>query len=377
MHAKRFYNLDGLRFFAAFIVVINHIENTKYHANLSSFHEAPFFQQSATIAVKFFFALSGFLITYLLLLEQQQEAGKRINIKRFYKNRIVRIWPLYYLLIFCTFFIFPHIPLLQYNGYKADFLITHVPSLLLNTFFLPNMALYFQGNIMYTGQLWSLGVEEFFYLFFPLLIYYSTPKTVLKNIMIALSGYAVVAIMYFKWKAAHVVDGSLLQYLFINYQLFVFLFGALAAVAYLRLKDKTWIQTYRNGLKKAAYLLALLTALSIICCFIFPEGKIKLFGYPFLFALLILLLCISNSNIWLLNNRFIIYCGKISYGIYMLHSIVIVICTKLLHINTGNTVINTVLFDAVVAGGTILLSAAVYALIEKPFLRYRQSFAPS
>jgi peptidoglycan/LPS O-acetylase OafA/YrhL len=59
----------------------------------------------AQVAVDFFLVLSGFLITYLLLQEQHQYG--EINTQRFYIRRILRIWPLYYLIVIIGLFVFP------------------------------------------------------------------------------------------------------------------------------------------------------------------------------------------------------------------------------------------------------------------------------
>src|SRR5215831_2717119 len=118
MKHKRFYNLDGLRFFAAMFVALGHIEVIKSRFGLASFSNSSFLMNIGPIAVTFFFVLSGFLIAYLLMLEQQknQSSGKKINITIFYKNRILRIWPLYYILVLVVYFVLPHFSLFNYSG---------------------------------------------------------------------------------------------------------------------------------------------------------------------------------------------------------------------------------------------------------------------
>jgi peptidoglycan/LPS O-acetylase OafA/YrhL len=102
-----FPNLNSLRFLAALLVIVHHIEQYKEMLGLSNIFHNHSIQLMSKIGVTLFFALSGFLITYLLLVEQK-ELGK-INIRAFYIRRILRIWPLYYLIIFLAFFIFPAI----------------------------------------------------------------------------------------------------------------------------------------------------------------------------------------------------------------------------------------------------------------------------
>ena len=66
--------------------------------------------------VSIFFVLSGFLITYLLLTEK--EKFKTISVKRFYIRRILRIWPLYYLVVILALYVFPHIKALDIPGWS-------------------------------------------------------------------------------------------------------------------------------------------------------------------------------------------------------------------------------------------------------------------
>ena len=104
-----FPGLNGIRFLAALAVMICHMEMTKHW-----FHEPNIYTVSfvggvlGDIGVILFFVLSGFLITYLLL-QEQQDLGT-IKIKQFYIRRILRIWPLYYMVILLGLFVLPFLP---------------------------------------------------------------------------------------------------------------------------------------------------------------------------------------------------------------------------------------------------------------------------
>ena len=137
MEERRTYfpGINSLRFFAAMAVVLTHVELVKkllFHlcelwlktedwivgnAWQSIFREgplkpiswlSPFVTFGGYFGVIFFFVLSGFLITYLLL--QEKEESGDIAISKFYVRRILRIWPIYYLVIVLGFFVLPHIP---------------------------------------------------------------------------------------------------------------------------------------------------------------------------------------------------------------------------------------------------------------------------
>ena len=87
-----FKNLNGLRFIAAFLVIIHHIEQFKNLWNIPNFYYKSSIKSLGDVGVTVFFVLSGFLITYILLKEKQKTGT--INIISFYIKRILRIWPL-------------------------------------------------------------------------------------------------------------------------------------------------------------------------------------------------------------------------------------------------------------------------------------------
>src|SRR5690625_5173289 len=100
-----FNGLNALRFFAALLVLLHHnaVIRPKYGIG-EGFGWLGIFRDGG-YAVSFFFVLSGFLITYILL--KEKDKTQTISIKRFYLKRILRIWPLYYLLIILGSIIIP------------------------------------------------------------------------------------------------------------------------------------------------------------------------------------------------------------------------------------------------------------------------------
>jgi peptidoglycan/LPS O-acetylase OafA/YrhL len=109
--------------------------------------------------VDLFFTLSGFLITYLLIREVGQTGT--VSISAFYKRRVLRIWPLYFLCLICGLFILTTIvPRITGTTY-VEWPIWKV--LLLYVFFLPNFASSY-CRLGLLAPLWSIGVEEQFYL---------------------------------------------------------------------------------------------------------------------------------------------------------------------------------------------------------------------
>src|SRR5206468_6085258 len=109
--------------------------------------------QMAGFGVSIFFSLSGFLITYLLILENGLHG---INIRNFYLRRIFRIWPLYYLYFAICLILL---------------LVLHInaepQTLLYYIFFAADVPFILNSTLILLGHYWSIGVEEQFYLFWP------------------------------------------------------------------------------------------------------------------------------------------------------------------------------------------------------------------
>lgn len=162
-----FAHLDGLRFFCFLAVFLFHSFHTDDPAiatdrgfNLVKHH----LFGNGFLGVNFFFVLSGFLITYLLI-EERKLKGK-INIPNFWLRRILRIWPLYFACVFLGFVLFPlakkmagGIPVESANPwYYIGFI---------NNFDYINKGLPDAPGL---GVLWSIAIEEQFYLVWPLVL---------------------------------------------------------------------------------------------------------------------------------------------------------------------------------------------------------------
>lgn len=107
MNKVHFPGLNGLRFIAALSVIIGHVELIKLDYGIYNFKNTiPFYTNTAGhLGVVLFFVLSGFLITYLLLVEKDKYG--KVAVKKFYIRRVLRIWPLYFLILVIVFLLFP------------------------------------------------------------------------------------------------------------------------------------------------------------------------------------------------------------------------------------------------------------------------------
>ena len=155
MNIKYFPGLNGLRFMAALAVVLYHAhhQGTKLNWYVSQTVDG-ILTRAALGAVDFFFTLSGFLITYLLI----QEAAKTesIDVYAFYRRRIFRIWPPYFAVVTLGFVFFGILYGQVYGHSYFDF--DWKKGLLIYLVFVPNLMTAHQ-RLGVLAPLWSIGVE--------------------------------------------------------------------------------------------------------------------------------------------------------------------------------------------------------------------------
>ncbi len=169
---KRYFeNLDGLRFLLAVVVLSSH---SMLGSSIAALCPNDFLKRivlvfaNGAFGVSFFFVLSGFLITYLML--EEQEVNSNFSIRNFYIRRALRIWPLYYGLLIFTFLIYPKVKTLigitDQNPFSALYQIpflSNFDSIRVNHLGLRSVA------PMMININWSVAIEEQFYLAWPLL----------------------------------------------------------------------------------------------------------------------------------------------------------------------------------------------------------------
>lgn len=387
-----FPGLNGLRFLAAFAVIVTHIELMKKYFNMGHLWEdsaqviktfpldhilagelnvfQPLVSDAGPLGVTFFFVLSGFLITYLLYVERDNTG--HIGVKKFYMRRILRIWPLYFIVLLLGFFVLPHIGDWFYVRDQSEGLTENYwINLVLYFFIFPNLAYSITGRaVPCIGQSWSIGVEEQFYLLWPVLIKFARKPF---NIIIYATGglVALKALTLLVWSLVDVKP----QWLIVVKELLAMskfecmTIGAMGA----------WVIFYRHRgilnfitsrpVEIGAYLGSLLLLYLIPASL--QDGVHLVYGI--LFLIIMINVSCNKKGILKLENRTWNFLGKISYGLYMYHLIII---TFSLHFierympgQSNLPLWVNLLLYATVIGLTIFVSALSYRYIEKPFIR--------
>ncbi len=304
--AKRFYRpeLDALRCLAFFMVLTHHI--VPGNLNPQHFQLSAAVEECTSSGVCIFFMLSAFLITELLLREQAKTGT--IHILAFYVRRILRIWPLYFLVLAGG-------ALLPFVVHRYDappgFLI---PDLLLMGNWSNVWLHHFPHNSL-LGNLWSISVEEQFYLIWPGIMLLFGRRGVLVTALLVLpvawATDILVPMHYTREPDLWCNSLSQFQYFAIG--------GLLALAFHKRTYQPSWV----------ARTLMLLGAVLLIECAAFPFHYINptqpfqfaqaLGGYLSVDLGAILLLCaFLQARLPKLADPFI-YLGKISYGMYLFH----------------------------------------------------------
>lgn len=383
-----FKGFNGVRFIAASAVIVHHLEEYKtvFLLGREDLWARPFVYQLGRQGVSLFFVLSGFLITYLLLAEQQRTG--RVDIRKFYIRRILRIWPLYFLTILTGLFVWPHVPLMQtpteFLGQIGPGVAHFWTQVALYGSIFPNVAVALYGAAPMVSHTWSIGVEEQFYLMWPWLILSPNPK---RTIQVVLSVVAVLAgwFLYERFIVRAVYSSDLNRaslFGFLAYFLAQFRIGCMAiggAGAWLLFRRHPVLPLlFRRDVQAGVYaLLALALAVSLK-----PTG----FNYEFyalFFCFAILNLAGNPHSLLKLDNALTRFMGDISYGLYMYHPLALTLLLNLL-IRTwpAPLVIDeqvdgllTVILYVTTFGLTTLLAWLSYRFFEQPFLRLKDRFA--
>lgn len=367
-----FGGLNELRAIAALGVVAHHIEQFKGMNGLyiTNTNLSFLIHNLGKAGVDLFFVLSGFLITYLLLLEKENNFG-RIDILKFYLRRIFRIWPLYYFIMFISFVVIPLLSNFSFFENNMSMLsLIHNP----DNYSFKTIALYlgflpqFANVVIGASQSWSIGIEEQFYLIMPLAITIFRRKVFFKVVLL-------VSLVFFcltiNLNSIFSIDSNI-AYFFRGLPYFNFQFLLIGVIGgYIYFYNLTKVSNFTKSKYGYFSLLMLILFLSIFLVF---ENNINHFILGVLFLFLILF-TVNRSNKLVFKNSVMSYLGKISYGIYMYHTFVLFLifplANKYFLVKDGNTIPYTLFLYLTSYSVTILISIASYVWFESKFIRIK------
>jgi peptidoglycan/LPS O-acetylase OafA/YrhL len=364
--SRRIPQLDGLRGVAIAIVVVYH------HVNFAVDAGAPRIVKILVrptslgwSGVDLFFVLSGFLIGGILLDARESPNYFRV----FYRRRVCRIFPLYF-------------------AFLAVILLTaHFASLQLETFFMPAipwpalatfcqnfwMAIHNELGAVAVNPTWSLAVEEQFYLTLPAIIYFVRQP----HLIWVLTGGIVLAPLI---RLAIFLANPRLStaiYVLLPCRMDSLLFGV--AAAYFMRRPGAWeyVRAHRRRLWTAIELLTAVTALFLYKAS--PTDPLTmLLGYEclgLLYACVLVLSLVDEGLAKVLQAKWLMGLGGISYCVYLIHPLAFVLALTLLRGYPNRGAISAIIGIVV----TIVVAKMSWKWFEKPLVIYghRESYEPS
>lgn len=369
-------SLDGLRGLAIILVLLAHLVREKFlieHFPIIG----PIITKLSLLGltgVSLFFVLSGYLITNILL----NAKNKKNYFRNFYIRRILRIFPLYYISLLIVFFI---LPLIINFSAESTYLKSNqiwLWSYLSN--FPPVAGIWNLSKQFALGHFWSLSVEEHFYLIWPLIVY----KVKLKNLK--LISKLIIALSLISGVLSLLFMNEYIFFKYISWTTITFS-GGLAAGALIA------IHKHENGSllgleRISKYLILIFGILFIIVGFIprrfNPElllqinHEISWFLYS---GLIIYTLNLRNNDLVnkLLINKILLIFGKLSYGIYVFHGLLMPTFDKYINVEKmalffDSYLLALISFYVISIGIVLFLSWISWNLIEKRFLLLKSYF---
>ncbi|MBI3220648.1 MAG: acyltransferase [Bacteroidetes bacterium] len=350
-----FENLDALRVLAALAVMGEHITRNFY------FPDDPI-KKCFIIAISldgsggewgvtFFFVLSGFLITHLLLKEVKQNGS--IHLATFYARRTLRIWPLYFVVLILGFIFHPFF----------DASLMEKASPLLYSTFLANFDNIYgawpQSGIL--GVQWSVAIEEQFYLLWPVVIILLIRH---QKIFLTVVSLLIFISILFRLNGGH-------RYHTIS-AIAPLMMGA--ALAYIAINKKDWLDRLVVFLsrKRVVWLYVSFFLLIVLnyrlSSYFHWSDRVAIIGFPIMAVVVLIEQTFSpNPCFQLGKSKLLSQLGKMSYGIYLLHMVAIILSEYVYH-HYALSFWAAMCLIVLLTGSLVVLS---YYLLEKPILKWR------
>ncbi|MEP6627511.1 MAG: acyltransferase [Ginsengibacter sp.] len=307
------------------------------------------------LAIDVFFILSSFLLTYLGLNEYKKR--NNFSFKNYFTRRILRIWPLYFFILLLAFLLFPLVAKMFHTEMS-------LPNAWYYIFFIANF--YTLEHVFFLKFLWTISVEEQFYLVWGLCL-----RFFYKRLMLVIGLLILTSVSFSVFAITHHIESyfNTLTYLF------DFAFGGLAAVLIFKNKKVNWLKNLA-GTGRIFFYSYLLFHFTF---FYFLDKNITgtanelvalMSRYFFIIyiALLIIEQMLNVSRMKLLEkSRFLIFTGKLSYGLYCFHGITITFINLLLARFGFNNWIMVIIYFSI----NYLIASISYFYLESPFLKLK------
>ncbi len=366
--------LEGLRGIAILMIMLRHFYNEEIIRDAYPII-GPIITKLAiagNYGVELFFVISGFLITNVLL---DSKNGPNYY-RNFYMRRFLRIFPLYYAVLFVIFFILPH--LVTFDTAAKDITTRQIWFWT----YLSNAPWAGGGwdnsAIFRLGHLWFLCVVVHFYIIWPLIIYKYEQQTIVKICLAGMIVCLTARIFYttagwpefFRWTTITKCDGLL--------------WGSFLAVG---LKQKN----ITNLIHEYTPIVALLSGLIFSALILVPRRLMwdtsqywwtfmETVSVLFFGGVLLLALRETGALTALMKNKLLVTLGKYSYGLFIIHNICLPLFQRLfkpteLAIKLDSPMMAQGIYYILTITSSLILAFATWHLYEKQFIKLKAFFA--
>ena len=356
LNALRFIGFVGIFFGHVFFSNDIEIVNSKIYSTLYSYGKILGF-----ISIDSFFVLSSFLITWKGL--EELKVTKKFQFKNFLIRRSLRIWPLYFLVILLGF-------LIEFIKSYYTQNISSLPSFWSFILFILNFDIIKNGYefLFFMVFMWSISVEEQFYIFWALVLKWFQNHLLKISLLIIL--ISIIFRIFF-------IDDSLNLNFHTVSALGNFGVGALAAIA--AFNNSILITKIRDFSKTQIVIIYLI---SLIIFIAIPSLQnhdlfivIQRVLFSFVFAFIILEQTYCQQSIFKLSRiKYFNFFGKISYGLYCYHGIMITIVLKFSDYFSKSLFTSIFIFPTLIFCGTLLFSHLSYKFFESKILKLKTKY---
>ncbi|MCR9173089.1 MAG: acyltransferase [bacterium] len=363
-----FENLNGLRAIGALAVFV-------FHAFLlgneiwGDFYHSTYFQAAVQVfgkgnyGVSLFFVLSGFLITYLLLHEAKSKG--KIAVFGFFMRRLLRIWPVYFLVVGFGFLLYPHLPYgiqTSNSGWMYAFFLSNIEEIRNG----------YRDAVNFLTITWSVSIEEQFYMAWVALMAIFPFMRKAKGFLPYLLMLAVGSVV-FRWMYAD--DFSVLYYHTFAVMSDLAL-GGIAAYACFHCNFQKYTSDVPKWMNVLIYFLGIGLILATRKVFVGDFIVIEKLILGFFFVYVILDQTFGKHSFFNADKIPTFFrLGTISYGFYMYHCIVIYYVQQFFkEMNWTDNPVHFVLFFMTSLLLTTVVSTLSYRLVELPILRMKKHF---
>lgn len=365
--SKYIAGINGLRAIAAIAVLLSHVTG-----NWGVF-------KLGWIGVDLFFVISGFLITKILV----ENRNANNYFKAFYSRRAIRILPIYFIVVF---------PLVAFHLWR-NIVPVYVP-LSYFVYFQNSFSMNY-GWLQGLGHTWTLAIEEQFYIFFPLALYFVKRKYLLFFFVSAIA--LIVGLrfyFYFEHYSAYYVS------IFTIARMDGFFIGGLIALIGsipFRLSFKSWNLIFNSTSIFSLFSLSLLMLyfgnradgiwnkfflgfdnFKAVSNYLSSLGHLKYTLLSLLFAAILGKVVYQTSSFseklvaWL-ERPFLRKLGEMSYGIYLYHYVYVSFFRYAFQLNEAD-ILPRILMILFIIAATYFTALLSFKYIETPFFRLRKSY---